>query len=98
MSDTTFDQRSVIHRDAWFPPCLVRQIDPKKNYVFLAILDHFQTKMFKSETTSFHYFSPKDSKSLKKIGHPISENGGKNTFKRYLKKEQMDTRTDRRTN
>ena len=28
-------------------------------FVFcLAILDHFQKKMFKSETTSFQYFSP----------------------------------------
>ena len=29
------------------------------------ILDHIQTKMFKYETTSFHYFSSKDSESLK---------------------------------
>ena len=28
-------------------------------FCFLEILDHFETKMFKSETTSFHYFSPR---------------------------------------
>ena len=31
----------------------------KKNFFCAAILDHFQTKMFKSETTSFRYFSPR---------------------------------------
>ena len=31
----------------------------KKKICCAAILDHFQTKMFKCETTSFHYFSPR---------------------------------------
>ena len=31
----------------------------KKNFFCAAILDNFQTKMFISETTSFHYFSPR---------------------------------------
>ena len=31
----------------------------KKKKNCAAILDHFQTKMFKYETTSFHYFSPR---------------------------------------
>ena len=31
----------------------------KKTFFCVAILDHFQTKNFKSETTSFHYFSPR---------------------------------------
>ena len=31
----------------------------KKNFFCAAILDHFQTKMFKCYTTSFHYFSPR---------------------------------------
>ena len=25
ISDIPFDQRSLIHREAWFPPCFVRQ-------------------------------------------------------------------------
>ena len=66
ISDIPFDQRSLIHREAWFPPCFVRQNQPKKTIFFcLAILDHFQTKMFKSETTSFHYFSPRIPNLLK---------------------------------
>ena len=50
----------------------------------------FWAKMFKSETTSCHYFSPKDSESLK-----ILDFGkwGTKTFKRYLKSEQTDRRT-----
>ena len=59
ISDTPFDQRSLIHWEAWFPPCFVRQNQPKNYFFCLAILDHFQMKMFKSETTSFHYFSPR---------------------------------------
>ena len=31
----------------------------KKTFFLTAILDNFQTKMFISETTSFHYFSPR---------------------------------------
>ena len=57
ISDTPFDQRSLIHREAWFPPCFVRQNQPFF-CCCLAILDHFQTKLFKSETT-FHYLSPR---------------------------------------
>ena len=36
-------------------------ISPKKwvNFFCAAILDNFQTKIFKSETTSFHHFSPR---------------------------------------
>ena len=52
--------RALIHREAQFPTCFVRQNQPKKhNFFCLAILDHFKTKMFKSETTSYHYFSPR---------------------------------------
>ena len=28
ISDTPFDQRSLIHGEAWFPPCFVRQNQP----------------------------------------------------------------------
>ena len=89
-----FDHRSLIHREAWLSPCFVRQNHQKKLFFCMAILNHFQTKMFKSETTSFHYFS----RSSKNIGDPTSGNGGKKTFKRYFKSEHTDRRTDRRTN
>ena len=59
LSNTPFDKRSLIHRKVWFPTCFVRQNQQKTNFFCAAILDHFQTKMFKSETTSFHHFSPR---------------------------------------
>ena len=42
-----------------FQHVLYGRISKKTNFFCAAILDHFQTKMFKSETTSFHYFSPR---------------------------------------
>ena len=36
-----------------------RKNQQKKTFLRAAILDHFQTKMFKCKTTSFHYFSPR---------------------------------------
>ena len=35
ISNTPFDQRSLIHREAWFPPCLVRQNPLKKIFFFV---------------------------------------------------------------
>ena len=40
ISDIPFDQRSLIHQEAWFPPCFVRQNQQKKLF-FLA--RRFQT-------------------------------------------------------
>ena len=47
----------------WFPPCFERQNQPNNYFFCLAILDHFKTKMFKSETTSFHYWQ----KTIKRL-------------------------------
>ena len=68
ISDTAFDQRSLIHREAWFPPCYVRKNQQKKTFSCAAILDHFQTKMFKCQTTSFHFF-PQGFRISKNIAH-----------------------------
>ena len=40
---------------------------------------------------------PQGFRICKNIGHPTSGSGGKKTFKRYLKSEHTDTRTDRQT-
>ena len=48
-----------FHREAWFPPCFVRQNQQKTNFFYAEILDHFPTKMFNSENTSFQHFSPR---------------------------------------
>ena len=87
-----FDQRSLIVRVVWFPPCFVRQNQQKKQ----AILHHFQRKIFKSETTSYPYFSPKIP-NLWKYWTSDFGKWGKKTFKRYLKCEQTDRHTYRRT-
>ena len=50
------------------------------------MLDHFFPLLF-----------PKDSKSLKNIGHPTLGSGGKKTVKQYLKSEQTHKHTDRQT-
>ena len=55
-----------------------KQIQQQKNCA--AILDHFQTKMFKCQTTSFHYFS-QGFRISKNIGHPTLGSGGKKTVK-----------------
>ena len=60
----------------------------------LAILDHFQRKMFKFETTSFHIFFPKDSKSLKILDIRLRKVGAKRCFNITSK---VNTRTDRQT-
>ena len=35
ISNTPFDQRSLTNRKAWFPPCVVRQYQPKKTSFFI---------------------------------------------------------------
>ena len=55
----------------------------KKNFA-ATILDHFWAKMFKLETTSFQYFSPRIPK-LKKFGHPTLGSGGNKFFNGTLK-------------
>ena len=65
VSDTRFDQRSLIHLEAWFLPWFVRQNQQKKNFflrgdfrplpnINVKMLDHFLSLLF-----------PKDSESLK---------------------------------
>ena len=68
----------------------------KKTFFCAAILGNFQTKMFIYETTSFHDF-PQGFRISKNIGQTSSGSGGKKTFKRYLKSEQTDRRTDTQT-
>ena len=70
----------------------------KKTFFCAAIFDNFQTKMFKSETTSFPYFSPKNSESLKILDIRLREVGAKRRLNGTSKKNtHMDGQTDRRT-
>ena len=95
ISDAPFDQRSLIHREAWFPPCFVRQHQQKTNFFYAAILDHFVTKMFNSETTSFSTF-PQGFRISKNLGHTTSGSGGKIGLKIYhMKRGQTNRHTHR---
>ena len=67
----TFPQGFRISKNIWHPTSgsggkktvkwyLKSEKSEEKNFFFCAaILDNFETKMFISETTSFHYFSPR---------------------------------------
>ena len=66
----------------------------KKPFFCLTILDHFQTKVFKSDTTSLHYFSPKDSESLKILDIRLQEVGAK---RRLNGTSKVNTHTDTQT-
>ena len=95
ISDTPLDQSSLIHREAGFPPCFVRQNQQKNNFFLrgdfrplpnknVQILDHFFPLLF-----------PQGFRIAKNIEHPTLGSGGKKTVKRYLKSEHTDTQTDR---
>ena len=62
----------------------------------MEIFDQFQTKVLKSETTSFTTF-PQGFRISKNLGHPTLASGCKNMVKRYLKSEQTDKHTNTQT-
>ena len=96
ISDTPFDQRSLILREAWFPPCFVRQNQQKKQK---KIARRFQTT-FKQKCSNLRPLLsisfPQGFRISKKFGHPTSGSWGKKTFKRYFKSEH--THTHKHTN
>ena len=52
ISDTPFDQRSLIHREAWFPPCFVRQNQHKQNFFLRGDFRQFPNKNVQMLDTS----------------------------------------------
>ena len=87
--DTPFNQRSVIHREAWFPTCFVRQNQQKKLF-FLA--RQFQTT-FKLKCSNLRPLLsitfPQGFQISKNIGHRTLGSGGKIGFKiQYMKRGQ----------
>ena len=96
ISDTPFDQRSLIHQEPWFPPCFVRQNQQKKSFFCAAIFDNFQQKCPNPRPLLTITF-PQGFRISKNIGHPTSGSGCKKTFKRYLKSEHTNRRTNRRS-
>ena len=91
-----FDQRSLIYREAWFPPCFVRQDQQKKLFFARRFLTIFKQKCSNLRPVLYITF-PQGFRIFKNIRHPTSVSGGKNMFKRYLKSEHTDKHTDRQT-
>ena len=92
-----FDQRSLIYREAWFPPCFVRQKQQQKKTFFA---QRFQT-IFQQKCSNLRPLLsitfPQEFRISKNIGYPILGSGGKKAFKRYLKSEYTDGQTDGQT-
>ena len=88
ISDTPFDQRSLIHLEAWFPPCFERQNQQKKNRPLpnknVQMLDHFFPLLF-----------PKDSESLNIFDIQLLEVGAKRPLNGTSK---VNRQTDGQTN
>ena len=96
ISDTPIDQRSLIHREAWFLPCAVRQNQPKKNYFYVWRLRTTSKQKCSNVRPLLSINFPQGFQISKNIGHQTLGSGGKKMFQRYLKSEQMDRRTDLR--
>ena len=94
ISDTPFDQRSLIHLEAWFPPYFVRQNQPKKTIFFVWRL-YTTSKLKCSNLRPLIFITfPQGFRISKKIGHLTSGSGGKRRLNGTLK---VKTRTDRLT-
>ena len=77
ISDIPFYQRSLIHREAWFPPCFVRQ-NQQKNKLFFARRFQTTSKLKCLDVTPLLSITfPQGFRISKNIGYPIPGSGGK---------------------
>ena len=65
ISDTPFDQRSLIHREAWFPPCFVRQNQQQQQQKNCGNFRQLSSKNVQIQDHFFPLLFLKDSESLK---------------------------------
>ena len=81
-----------------FQHVLYGKISKKTNFFRAAILDHFHTKMLKSETSFFPLLFPKDSESLKFLDIRLREVGAKRRLNGTSKvNRRTNGQTDGRT-
>ena len=100
---TPFNQRSLIHLKAWFPPCFVRQNQQQQKNIFLR--GNFRPLPNKNVQMLDHFFPllfPKDSESLKIFDIRLREVGEKRLLNGTSKVNrqthgQTDRQTDRQT-
>ena len=78
ISDMPFDQRSLIHREVWFPPCFVRQNQQKTDFFLRGDFNHFLTKCsILRPLLSSTFPQGFRIRFSKNCGHPTSGSGGK---------------------
>ena len=94
VSDTPFDQRSLIHREAWFPPCFVWQNHQKKTFLLRGNFRPLPNKNVRMLDQFFPLLFPKDSESLKILDIRLQEVGAKRPLKGTSK---VNTHTDGQT-
>ena len=97
-----FDQRSLSHLEAWFPPCFVRQNRQKKTFFLRGDFRPLPNKHVQMLDHFFPLFFPKDSESLKIFDILLREVGVKRPLNGTSKvnrqtNRQTDRQTDRRT-
>ena len=93
-----FNQMSLIYREAWFPPLFVKQNQPNFFVFFLFGDLRPLSKKISNLRPLFSITFPQGFWVSKKYWtSDFGKWGGKKTFKRYLKSEQTDIRTDTQT-
>ena len=97
-----FDQRSLIHLEAWFPPCFVRQNQQKKLFFLRGDFRPLSNKNVQMLDHFFPLLFPKDSISLKIFDIRLREVGAKRPLNGTSKVNRQTHRrtekhTDRRT-
>ena len=97
ISDIPFDQRSLIHREAWFSTCFVRQNQRGKKLFFARRFQTTSKQKCSNLRPLLSITILQGIRIYKIFGHPTSGSGGKKTFKRYHKSEQTDRHTDKQT-
>ena len=89
-----FDQRSLIHREAWVPPCFVRQNQQKKKKIAQWFYTTSKQKCSNVRPLLSSTF-PQGFRISKNFGHPTSGSGGEIGLKIYHMKR--DRQTDKHT-
>ena len=98
ISDIPFDQRSLIHREAWFPPCFVRQNQQQKKTFFTRQFQPTSQQKCSILRPLLSCTFPQGFRIFKIFGHPTLGSGGKIGLKiYYMKRRQTQTQTHRHT-
>ena len=90
------NQRSLIHWEAWFPTCFVRQNQPKKTFFFFWQFKTTSKLKCSNLRPLLSSTFPQGFRISKNFGHPTLGSGGKIGLKIYHMKRDI-RQTHRRT-